>query len=226
MGEFNAVTCIEQVNFQEDFMKKIFLAALLGLSMTIILFGQESNSSDNTAIVADSESGFSRDIRMGYSFPFIMGSFSNDLQEIPFGRLIMAFALSSISLGGGVQYTIIPHILAPGVYADLHFNVLSWFFVWAFTNGESNFMILQSGIRLYNQFKFSAISIEPFFGFNLGYISLDDIKAPIPLMAAGFVFNIGGFGIEYSYNLATAAIEDLDKFIIHRITFLWTLRPR
>jgi hypothetical protein len=218
-------------------MKKIFLMVLLALSMTFILYAQESSSA------GDSASGFDWDVRFGISFPFI-GNFnslfsssdphnsnyrnSND-PSVPFGSSLLAFAFSSISLGGGVQYTIVPHFLAPGIYADLHFNLPSWFIVGAWNNWGYNFIIFQSGIRLYNQFQFtSTVGLEPFFGFNDVYIGIDKDAMNVPLLIAGFIFKLGGaFGFEYCYNFSPSN-NGYYGWVpsVHRIGFSWSLRKK
>jgi len=174
--------------------------------------------------------GFDWDIRLGISFPFIsnLKDYTED-KTIPFGSTLLALAFSSISLGGGFQYTIVPHLLVPGIYTDLHFNLLSWFIVEAFDNWEYNYMLLQPGIRLYNQFQFTKTAgIEPFFGVNYVYISLSDtFKKSIPLMNVGFVFKLGNmFGIEYCYNFSKKISKDAWIPRIHRINFSWSLRSR
>ncbi|MDR0456499.1 MAG: hypothetical protein LBH20_07450 [Treponema sp.] len=213
-------------------MKKILLTVLLVLSMTVLLYAQEETvtgenvaAEESPAVGGDPASGFGWDVRTGYSFPLIGNMRAFSFPEIPFGQILLSFALSSVSLGAGVQYTIVPHVLAPGIYADLHFNLLSWFLVWAFTNGRDNFMMLQSGIRLYNQFKFTIISLEPFFGVNIAYFNMDNVGIPTPLIAAGFVFNVRDFGFEYGYNFLPVPVnEGLPS--LHRLTFSWSLRSR
>jgi hypothetical protein len=202
-------------------MKKLFLIVLLVLSMTI-LNAQEADENPT--------SGLDWDVRFGISFPFI-GNFNTftDGDNIPFASMGFALAFSSISLGGGVQYTIIPHFIAPGIYADVHFNLLSWFIVGAFSNWEYDFILLQPEARVYNQFQFTrSFGIEPFFGINYIYIGMTDtFREVIPLMNAGFVLKLGSsFGFEYSYNFSNRRIEDGWTPKIHRIGFSWGLRNR
>jgi hypothetical protein len=224
-------------------MKKIFLMVLLALSMTFMLYAQEDTE--------NSASGLGWDVRLGISFPFI-GNFNSffsnsgsssssrdpyyndpyynepDDPTIPFGSTLLAFALSSVSLGGGVQYTIVPHFLAPGIYADLHFNLPSWLIVGTWNNWEYNFIILQTGIRLYNQFQLSrTFGLEPFFGFNNVYIGINKDAMNVPLMAAGLILKLGSkFGFEYCYNFSSSS-NNKNYYgwfpSIHRIGFSWSL---
>lgn len=201
-------------------MKKVSLIVLLILSMAVILHAQEDNGeSDTEKNVADKLGGC---IRIGYSFPFFGNMLDNyneskDKEDLnSFMNVLFAFAFSSVSVGGGVQYTIIPHLLAPGLYADMHFNFLSWAIMGI---AKHEFIIFQGGIRLYNQFAFNIISIEPFFGFNFLYLKLDNLKMPLPLLAAGFVFNIARFSIEYSYDFYPKRIEGGALLGFHRFTF-------
>jgi len=202
-------------------MKRVFFTILLVLSLTVMLYAESADERPS--------SGFDYDIRFGISFPFIgnLNDYS-DVGNIPFGSTLLALAFSSISIGGGAQYTIIPHLVAPGIYADLHFNLFSWFIVGAFTNWDYNFMLLQPGIRLYNQFQITkSFGIEPFYGINFIYIGLsDDFRKSIPLMNAGFVLKLGStFGFEYCYNFPKM-LGSKESWVpsIHRIGFSWSLR--
>ena len=199
-------------------MKKLFLAVLLAFSMTILLYAEGGGGE------------LGGDLRMGYSFPFLgnmLNTFSvnsgGEAAALMLGQALLSVAFSSISIGGGVHYTIIPHILAPGLYADLHFNFISWFFTKMFTNID--FIMLQTGLRLYNHFSFATASFEPFFGFNFTYINVEKILLPIPLMAAGAVFNVDRFGLEYSYNFLPIRIDGGRLPGIHRISFVSSLMP-
>jgi len=199
-------------------MKKLFLAIVLVVSMTVMLHAQDAGD------------GFDWDVRFGLSFP-IIGNFNTftDGDNIPFGSLMFALAFSSISLGGGVQYTIVPHFIAPGIYADVHFNLFSWFIVGAFSNWDYDFILLQPEVRIYNQFQFTkSFGVEPFFGINYIYIGITDtFREYIPLMNAGFVMKLGdSFGFEYSYNFSNRNIEDGWTPKFHRIGFSWGLRDR
>ncbi|MDR2941089.1 MAG: hypothetical protein LBV17_00660 [Treponema sp.] len=204
-------------------MKKIFLVILLCISLPVIAHAQESESTDGDAKPG---TGFDYDIRLGFSFP-IIGNFKElSGVNLPFASSLLAFAFVSISLGGGVQYTIVPHLLAPGIYADLHFNLFSWFLVGAFTNWEKNLMLLQPGIRFYNQLKLTdSFCLDPFFGINYIYMGLDNFRENVLLMAAGFVLKLGNsFGFEYCYNFPTRPIAEGWSPKIHRIGFSWSLK--
>jgi hypothetical protein len=205
-------------------MKKVFLMICF-LSLAGMLYAQESTERDG-----NSADGLDWDVRFGISFPFIdnFGTFT-DGDNIPFGSMLLALAFSSISLGGGIQYTVVPHFLAPGIYADIHFNVFSWFIVGAFSNWEFNFMLLQPGLRLYNQFQFTkTFGLEPFFGVNYIFIGMtNSFRKNIPLMMAGFVLKLGdSFGFEYCYNFSNKPLVEGWTPKIHRIGFSWSLRDR
>jgi hypothetical protein len=208
-------------------MKKVFLAILLVVSLSVMLHAQEADEGDAGQ---DSANGLGWNIRFGISFPFI-GNFNTFSEEdnVPFGSLMFGLAFSSISLGGGIQYTIVPHFLAPGIYADVHFNLISWFIVGAYTNWEYNFILLQPEVRLYNQFQVTdTFGFEPFFGINYIYIGMTDtFRALIPLMNAGFVVKLGSaFGFEYCYNFSSRNLEEGWAPKIHRIGFSWKLYGR
>ena len=200
-------------------MKKIFLAVLLALSMTALSYADGS------------EGDFGGDLRMGYSFPFLdramysySGNSSNDAALYILGQALMSLAFSSVSLGGGFHYTVVPHVFAPGLWVDVHFNFFSWLLTKAFT--DKDFIMLQTGLRFYNQFSIDIVSFEPFFGFNLGYIKVDTMKLPLPLMTAGFAFNVDRFSFEYGYNFLPIRVDGNRLPGIHRLTFASSLLPK
>jgi hypothetical protein len=213
-----------------DHMKKVLLVLLLMLSMAFISHAKESASDGESDTSEESSSSgkwkekLGATVRVGYSFPFLadMLTYYSETEETSstaayaFTQIVLAFAFSSVGIGGGVHYTIIPHILAPGLYVDMHFNLLSWGIASLFT--KSDFIMLQGGIRLFNQFGFKIISIEPFFGFNFIYLKVDDLKMPLPLLAAGFVFNIARFSIEYDYSFYPRKHEGIPLLGFHRFT--------
>jgi len=202
-------------------MKKVFLAILLVFSLSVMLHAQDEGDAGQ-----EPTNGLDWSIRFGISFPFI-GNFNTFTggDNIPFGSFMFGLAFSSISLGGGIQYTIIPHFLAPGIYADVHFNLFSWFIAGAYNNWEYNFMLLQPGVRVYNQFQLTeTFGFEPFFGINYLYIGFDTFEQIIPQMNAGFVLKLGStFGFEYCYNYSNKNIEEGWTPKIHRIGFSWRL---
>ena len=210
-------------------MKKIFLAVLLVVNITSFLYAEEAAASGGSGKGSGGE--FGGDLRLGYSFPFLdktMYSHFDNSSEDPAlfiaKQTLLSFAFSSVSLGGGFHYTVVPHVFAPGLWVDVHFNFLSWLLARAFT--DNNFIMLQTGIRFYNQFSVDIVSFEPFFGFNLAYVRVDEhIKLPIPLMAAGFAFNVDRFSFEYGYNFLPVRVDGRLPGI-HRITFASSLLPK
>jgi len=213
-------------------MKKVFLTILLVLGLTVMLHAQDYDS-DSTSSGTGGR-GFDWDIRFGISFPYLSNfgtiADSNDKTLSVLGGLLSPLAFSSLSLGVGFQYTIVPHVLAPGIYADVHFNVLSWFFVGLFSDWKYTFLLLQPGLRFYNQFQITkSFAIEPFYGFNFMYIGIgEEYKESLILANAGVVLKIGSsFGIEYCYIIPNniGGAKDWAPSI-HRFSFSWGLRDR
>jgi len=204
-------------------MKKVFLVILLVLSLTgRMLYADEVKS------------GFDWDIRFGISFPFVTnisdlvntGDESNRILNVA-GGMLSALVYSSLSLGVGFQYTIVPHAIAPGIYADVHFNAPSWFLVSIFTDWEKKFLLVQPGVRFYNNFQFTqSFGLDLFYGINFMYLNiLDQYKATTPLMNAGFVLKGKTFGFEYCFIMPNKKSE-IKTPGIHRIGFSWSLRDR
>jgi hypothetical protein len=208
-------------------MKKVLWMVLLMLSMAVMLHAQEANSGNQpvTNESSDTENGWERGlggiVRVGYSFPIISGfldSPTSTAETVGYGlaKVALAFAFSSVAVGGGVQYDVIPHFLSPGLYFDVNFNLFSWAIMGLF---EKDFVLLQLGFRAYNQFSISFFAIEPFFGGNFVYLSYDKSAVPILLMQAGFVINLGKFSFEYSYHFPAKDFVSSVAFTgIHRIT--------
>jgi len=202
--------------------------------MTVMLHAQEAYEESSGGAL---KSGFDWDVRFGISFPIISnyGLFSNgdrdDLRLLSVGAgALSSLIFSSLSTGVAFQYTVVPRLLAPGIYADIHFNLPSWFIVGMFTDWEQKFVLLQPGVRVYNQFQFTrTFGVEPFLGVNYIYIIMTDaFKQFIPLVNAGFVLKLGStFGFEYGFNFPNRNnIEDIWIPKIHRIGFTWSLRDR
>jgi hypothetical protein len=214
-------------------MKKLFLTILLVLSITVMLHAQEYYEGGSGGAPT---SGFDWDIRFGISFPIISNYrlFSDgdrdDIRLLSVGAgALSSLIFSSLSTGVAFQYTVVPRLLAPGIYADIHFNLPSWFLVGMFTDWEQKFLLLQPGVRLYNQFQFTrTFGVEPFLGINYIYISMTDtFRQFIPLINAGFVLKMGStFGFEYAFNRSNRDNKDGWTPTIHRIGFTWSLRDR
>jgi len=212
-----------------------------------MLHAQDFSEEDTVERVIGAK-GFDWDIRFGFSLPFLgnareLVSDSDDPDDpdnhdAAIAANVLAFVLapvlSSISLGANFQYTIVPKLLAPGIYADIHFNILTWFFAGVFTNWETTFLLLQPEIRFYNQLQLTdSFGLEPFFGYNFMYINIsgfgiDKFKEYIPLLNAGMVLKLGeSFGLEYSYNFSTRRnSENHWSPKLHRLSFSWALRRR
>ena len=207
-------------------MVKRIIAFLLLLNLSVVLFAKE----DAEEAVETSGKGLDWNIRLGASFPFLpidsafstLGKAGGEAAFLAY--TMVTFTLSSFAVGGGLHYTVIPHLLAPGFYVDVHFNVLSWSLVYLFS--QNHLVFLQGGIRFYNQFKFGKFSLEPFFGGNFVLAGINDILVPVPLLATGLIFNINTFGIEYGYNFYPSkdARDKLPLLSIHRISLWWKLK--
>lgn len=114
-------------------------------------------------------------------------------------KVAEALLLSSLTAGAGYHINLIPNIIAPGLYADFHISFLS-FLGDRKDNDEEIFLndstlFFQVGLRLYNQFRFGPIDIQPFAGVNLFAAPNDSIG----LYLFGALVAINNIGIEYSY---------------------------
>jgi len=206
-------------------MKKRILAILLLLCLSVSLFAQESDELEKPK----PKKGLDWNIRAGFSLPIIpvldaisvsdgVDGFSTRFMATG----ITAIVLASATFGGGIQYTVVPGLFAPGVYADLHFNLPSWLLFYLLS--ERQFMLFQGGIRIYNQFRFGNFSLEPFFGGNFVVVGIDDASALVPFMALGLRMNVKKFGLEYALNFAPK--KKADEYVfprMHRFSFVWRI---
>jgi hypothetical protein len=219
-------------------MKKLLLAVVLMVGMALILQAQEletggtnttpqePSTSTGSVDSEESESRLGGLVRVGYSFPFVsglLGAFNDseanstgEVVAIGLAKMALAFGFSSLSVGGGVQYDFIPHIIVPGIYLDMNFNLLSWAIMNIF---EQSLVMFQLGLRVYNQFSVSFFGFEPFFGGNFVYLKFNELTMPIFLLAAGFVINLGRFSFELGYHFSPATYDDIKLPGLIRITF-------
>ena len=141
------------------------------------------------------------------------------------GKILEALLFSSLTAGIGYHFNIIPHILSPGIYGDIHVSLLSLLF----NNSDdedvneirdNGFSFYQIGIRLYNQFRFGPFDIQPFFGLNLMAGSTNSTF----LKAFGILIAFKNFGLEYSYQLPL--LKGRNKLVnnLHRFAILYHLR--
>jgi len=205
-------------------MKKVFPAILLVLCLTgRVLYAEESS---------EVTSGFDWDFRFGISFPFVtnIGAYSSDPGDTndalsTAGGMLSAIVFSSLSLSTNFQYTVVPRLFAPGIGVDIHVNAPSWFIVGMFSNWEQTFLLVQPGVRLYNNFQFTkSFGITPFYGVNFLYIEFYGYKAMAPLMNAGFIMGGKDFAFEYCFIMPNKT--NTWSPIIHRLGFSWSLRDR
>jgi hypothetical protein len=219
-------------------MKKVLLAVLLIVGMAALLYAQDDNEGSSASQAPSASNGqpvLNEDeekesilggvVRIGYSFPFISGllgtyeSESRSAGEVVatgLAKMALAFGFSSLSVGGGVEWDIVPHVLAPGIYMDMNFNLLSWAIMNIF---DQKMVMFQLGLRAYNQFSISFFGIEPFFGGNFVYLTFNEYTLPLLLLQAGFIINLGRFSFEYGYHFSPTKYEDIKLPGLSRITF-------
>jgi hypothetical protein len=163
--------------------------------------------------------------RIGYSFPYLSGMLdtydagSKDTGAVVaagLAKMALAFGFSSLSVGGGAQYEFIPHIIVPGIYMDINFNLLSWGIMNIF---DQSLVLFQLGLRAYNQFSVSFFGFEPFFGGNFVYLKFNELTLPIFLLQVGFIINLGRFSFEYGYHFSPTKYDDIKLPGLSRITF-------
>lgn len=142
------------------------------------------------------------------------------------GTAILGSILFSYFTGGiGYHVNIIQNIFAPGIYGDLHLGVLSFLSNRREDYYEDNsFLLYQGGIRLYNQFRFGLIDIQPFFGLNLLGSTAGKESEEKGLKLWGILAAYKNFGLEYSCQVPFKGPMNNRKNAVYRIAFLLHMR--
>jgi hypothetical protein len=151
--------------------------------------------------------------------------------------IVTVLMCGSVFAGIGYHININDKGFSPGVYADLHLNLLPVLFLLLMpigrdevtdedieninnVNRSNPFFILQAGIRLYNQFRFEYFDIQPFLGIN---VIAGSIYTSV-LRTVGILAAYKEWGVEYSFQ------QFLDKPInavygsVHRIVLCYHRR--
>lgn len=137
---------------------------------------------------------------------------------------------SSVLFGFGGHFRIIPFILQPGVYGDLHLSLLSILINCLCDNAadgkdDGDFtLFIQTGLRVYNQFGFGSFIIQPFFGLNL-LGALGKNSAGVWYKAFGILFVCKNIGIEYGYQIPIRHHINNRRRAIHRIAAVFHVSP-
>lgn len=131
-----------------------------------------------------------------------------------------AFLLSSLAIGAGYHFNIIPHILAPGIYGDIHFSFITLLQDDKDIDDKDRFLFFQFGGRIYNQFRFGPLDIQPFAGLNL----MVGDKDALGLKVFGILLAYKMLGFEYGYQLPVKAHMRSRERAIHRFALLFHVR--
>jgi len=120
------------------------------------------------------------------------------------GILFGSFVYTSMTLGIGYHFNIVPDIFTPGIYGEAGFSFLTILFshegVESNTNSDYGFLIL--GIRLYNQFKSDFFCMRPFAGLRMFLESNKDKTRTVECVYFGMQLIYKKLIIEYSYNIS------------------------
>ena len=142
----------------------------------------------------------------------------------PVEKVLESIMLSSLALGVGGHINVIPYILAPGIYGDVHIS-LGTLFDLADDKKDNSYirdqsLFLQAGLRLYNQFRLGPFDIQPFAGLNLMLGKHDSMG----FKALGLLLAFKNTGLEYSYHLPIKNRMDDRTNAIHRFALLYHMR--
>jgi len=130
------------------------------------------------------------------------------------------------TFGVGKCFNVIPDILMPGIYGDVHFSLISILLAQGGgsiklenADGDNSSLpfIFQGGLCLYNKFRFGLFDIQPSAGFNAIMGSLK----PGMFAKYGISAAYGNIGLEYSYQLPFTGSIKKDFPYLHRLVFIY-----
>ena len=159
---------------------------------------------------------------MGISFLYPLNKKSDAGSNI-----LASIIFFSGAFGIGKHLPIIPGILMPGIYGDIHFSLISILLAQGgasidpdSSNKNSLPFIFQGGLCLYNQFKLASFDIQPFAGFN----AIAGQLGPGFLTKFGILIAYKSIGLEYSFQQAlNNSLKDNLPYL-HRIIFVYHVR--
>jgi hypothetical protein len=147
----------------------------------------------------------------------------------PGASALTSLLTSSISAGIGYHLNVIPNIFSPGIYIEGGLSIINLIFLlskisendrdtnnnkasteYNYDKRINAFGFL--GIRLYNQFRFHLIDIQPFIGFSAFAFIIDNATTGVVCIKFGVLFAYKNFCIEYGYHIPYNSIKP-----IHRI---------
>jgi hypothetical protein len=150
----------------------------------------------------------------------------------PGESILTSLLTSSISVGTGYHLNVIPNILSPGIYVEGGLSAINLIYIlskMSENENENNYNNKISteddskydtkisafgfiGIRLYNQFRFNLIDIQPFVGFSTFIFVIDSEVTGAGCFKFGILFAYNNFCIEYGYHIPYNKLKP-----IHRI---------
>ncbi len=183
----------------------VFFGLLCLFGYSLCAFDNVSENIDDHLIVT---------MGMGFFFPLVEDT-------NPGLNVLSSLLLSSFSMGAGYHLNIIPDILSPGIYADIHISLLDMLFGSGNDDTlDDSILFFQTGIRFYNQFRLRSFDLLPFAGLHFAFT--DGFASGAKMF--GLLALNGNFGIEYSYH-STVFSLDRTPFNdgVHRIMFVYRL---
>ena len=147
----------------------------------------------------------------------------------PGDKVLSSILTSTFSLGAGYHWNIVPHIISPGIYGEGGISLLTLLLsnsdddknntTVAHDAANDNYFFGFLGIRLYNQFSFAFIDIQPFFGLNLtgGFSTLS--SSSVGFYDFGVLAAFKRFGMEYGCYIPLTEYGRNNTGIMHRVSF-------
>jgi len=188
-------------------MKKLAFFVLLVLLVNSVLF-----SVDFLNTSSDENDNLTANLGVSFLYPILGGNNIGD-------NILASLLFTSLSAGVGYHFNILKNIIAPGIYGDMHLGFLTLLFnnEYAEVAETDDFVFVQTGIRLYNQFRFGYIDIQPFYGFNFLFAGPNFLG----FYKFGALFAYKKVGIEYSCHVP---FHGNIEHNLHRVAFVIHMR--
>ena len=133
--------------------------------------------------------------------------------------ILFSLITSTFSFGAGYHFNVIPHLFSPGIYGEGGIGLLTLLV----SNDDAEFSNAPFfgflGIRLYNQFRFGIIDIQPFFGLNFVGGFSNSAGAFVGFYDFGVLAAVSKFGIEYGCYIPLTESGRHYIGTMHRISF-------
>ena len=111
-----------------------------------------------------------------------------------------ALAFSRFGFGIGLDYGVVPHVIRPGARLQVGFSPLYLLKGKDECEDKDDGMnLFDIGGRLYNEFGFGSLKLQPFVDYTVYFFSSDKAVRAAPRFGLGLFLALNSLGLEYAY---------------------------